>query len=106
MARCGDIHYGCGPVHVVRVFASHQRAKPLSCKVTRLASLRRSTPIGTNPRGTTSSRIDRHPWAISPNILPKAEVKIAYDESALYVIFRVEDHYVCAVTPKYQGSFA
>ena len=31
-------------------------------------------------------------------------MKIAYDDAALYLIFRVEDQYVRAVTNKYQGS--
>ena len=39
-----------------------------------------------------------------PEHFPKAEVKIACDHAALYLIFRVEDQYVRAVTNKYQGS--
>jgi hypothetical protein len=44
-----------------------------------------------------------HPMGERPEHFPKTQVKIAYDETALYVIFRVEDRYVRAVTPKDQG---
>lgn len=76
----------------------------MSCRVTRLA---------TPPR--IDADWEKSPWnAIRPESVrlhmgkrpehfPKTEVKIAYDEAALYVIFRVEDRYVRAVTPKDQG---
>jgi hypothetical protein len=38
----------------------------------------------------------------SSNHHPKTEAKLLYDEKNLYVIFRVEDHYVKAVYPQYQ----
>jgi hypothetical protein len=38
-----------------------------------------------------------------PDHLPKTDVKIAYDDAALYVIFRVEDQYVRAVTSEGRG---
>ena len=46
----------------------------------------------------------RHHMGSKPEHFPKTEVKVAYDEGALHVIFRVDDRYVRALTPKYQGS--
>lgn len=37
-----------------------------------------------------------------PEHMPKTQVKIAYDDAAVYVIFRVEDRYVRAVAAEYQ----
>ena len=39
-----------------------------------------------------------------PDHLPKAEVKIAYDDTSIYVIFRVEDRYVRAVAAEHQDN--
>ncbi len=39
-----------------------------------------------------------------PDHFPKTEVKIGYDATAVYVMFRVEDRYVRAVTPEHQGN--
>ncbi|MCP4115721.1 MAG: diguanylate cyclase [Desulfobacteraceae bacterium] len=39
-----------------------------------------------------------------PDHFPKAEVKIAYDDKAIFLIFRVEDRYVRAVAPEHQGN--
>jgi hypothetical protein len=39
-----------------------------------------------------------------PDHFPKTEVKIAYDDMAIYVMFRVEDRYVRAVAAEYQDS--
>ncbi len=39
-----------------------------------------------------------------PDHFPKAEVKIAYDDTAIYVIFRVEDRYVRAVAAEHQDN--
>ena len=59
---------------------------------------------------------DKEPWlsipALSinnymgdkPEHFPKAQAKVAYDDQAIYVIFRVEDKYVRAVAKKYQDS--
>ncbi|MDO8281772.1 MAG: carbohydrate-binding family 9-like protein [Thermodesulfovibrionia bacterium] len=41
-----------------------------------------------------------------PFHFPKAEVKIAYDDHAIYAIFRVEDRYVRAVASEHQDSVA
>lgn len=39
-----------------------------------------------------------------PEHFPKAEVKLSYDEMAIYVIFRVADRYVRAVASEHQGN--
>lgn len=39
-----------------------------------------------------------------PEHRPKTEVKVAYDESAVYVIFRVEDRYVRAIQPRFTAK--
>ena len=38
-----------------------------------------------------------------PEHLPRVQAKLAYDDKAVYVIFRVEDKYVRAVAEKHQG---
>lgn len=57
-----------------------------------------------------------HPWqgvpsaelqnymGTKPDHFPKTEVKVAYDATALYVKFRVEDRYVRAVAEAHQDS--
>jgi hypothetical protein len=68
---------------------------------------------------TTAPRIDakwdKSPWkqirpitiarhmGEKPSHFPRTQAKIAYDRDALYVIFRVEDRYVRAVTAENQG---
>ena len=39
-----------------------------------------------------------------PKHFPKTEVKVAYDEDAIYIIFRVEDQYVRCVETSLQGN--
>ena len=39
-----------------------------------------------------------------PEHLPRVQAKLAYDDQAVYVIFRVEDKYVRAVAEKHQGT--
>jgi len=39
-----------------------------------------------------------------PDHFPRTEVKIAYDDMAIYVMFRVEDRYVRALAAKHQDS--
>jgi len=40
----------------------------------------------------------------NPEHQPKTQAKLAYDDSFIYVIFRVEDNYVRAVAQKHQGK--
>lgn len=57
-------------------------------------------PIWQNvpPLGLTHFMGDR------PQHFPRTEAKLLYDDSALYVIFRVEDRYVRAVAKAHQGE--
>jgi hypothetical protein len=78
---------------------------PAEYRVTRL-----SQPVEIN------SIWDKEPWQDVPSLTlnyfmgdkpthrPEVQAKVAYDEAAIYVIFRVEDRYVRCVTEQYQGS--
>ena len=44
-----------------------------------------------------------HSMGPSPGYTPVTQAKVAYDDSALYVIFRVQDQYVRAVADSFQG---
>lgn len=46
----------------------------------------------------------RHYMGERPDHFPKTEVKIAYNDMAIYVMFRVEDRYVRAIAAKHQDS--
>jgi hypothetical protein len=45
-----------------------------------------------------------HYMGKKPKHKPKVQAKVAYDEEAIYVIFKVKDQYVRCVTEEYQGS--
>ncbi|MFC1585281.1 carbohydrate-binding family 9-like protein [Fibrobacterota bacterium] len=82
-----------------------QREKTMSLKVTKLAE----APL-------INASWDKPPWqeiqpelignymGTKPDHFPETLVKIAYDEETLYLIFRVEDRYVRAVTAHHQGD--
>ncbi len=82
-----------------------RREETMCCKVTKLAQA-----------PTIDAKWDKFPWqSLAPERIcrymgekpahfPQAEVKIAYDEAALYLIFRVQDRYVRAVTAECQGA--
>lgn len=77
----------------------------MSVKVTKLAS---------PPK--IDANWDKSPWqSIQPELIgkymgqkpehiPGTQVKIAYDDTAVYVIFRVEDRYVRAAATSHQGN--
>jgi len=44
-----------------------------------------------------------HYMGKKPEHFPKVQAKLAYDDKAVYVIFRVKDQYVRAVADKHQG---
>jgi hypothetical protein len=73
------------------------------CKVKRL-----TTPLTGNanwsksPWNDIQSELIQNYMGAKPGHLPKTEVKIAYDDTAIYVIFRVEDKYVRAVVAEHQ----
>jgi hypothetical protein len=46
----------------------------------------------------------RHWMGTRPDHFPKTEVKIAWDNDSVSVMFRVEDRYVCAVAKDHQDS--
>jgi hypothetical protein len=46
----------------------------------------------------------RHHMGEKPEHFPKTEVKMAYDDTSVFVMFRVEDRYVRAVTERHQQS--
>ncbi len=75
------------------------------CNVTRLAT---SPTIDANwdnaPwKNIPSQKLQNH-MGTKPDHFPKVEVKIAYDPTALHLIFRVEDQYVRAVAAEHQAS--
>ncbi|MFZ9034388.1 MAG: carbohydrate-binding family 9-like protein [Anaerohalosphaeraceae bacterium] len=43
-------------------------------------------------------------WTVQSEHIPKTEVKLQYDDKNLYVIFRVQDQYVRAVTTQIHGD--
>ncbi|MEX2568919.1 MAG: carbohydrate-binding family 9-like protein, partial [Cyclobacteriaceae bacterium] len=47
--------------------------------------------------------IDKHIGNV-PEHKPTVQAKVAYDNEAIYIIFRVQDKYVKCVTEQYQGS--
>lgn len=55
------------------------------------------------PWGAISPQPLRHHMGAKPDHFPATAVKIAYDETAIYVMFRVVDRYVRAVAGKHQG---
>lgn len=56
-------------------------------------------------RGVKSASVNVPNWQRSlPEVLPQTEVKLQYDDHNLYVIFRVQDYYVRAVTTQIHGD--
>ena len=86
----------------------------MTAESTESASLRHAV-LKVSVPPTIDARWDKSPWTSvepvslehhmgeSPRHFPKTRAKVAYDDDALYVIFRVEDQYVRAVTTNYQG---
>lgn len=85
-------------------FALEKRDEMMTCQVSKLA---KPPKIDANwdksPwKETEPIMIARH-MGEKPEHFPRTQAKIAYDNEALYVIFRVEDRYVRAVTAEPQG---
>ena len=82
-----------------------EKEKTMLCKATRL---KEAPKMDANWDKLPWKKIQPQPIRLHmggrPEHFPKAEVKIAYDEAALYLIFRVEDQFVRAVATKYQDS--
>ncbi len=73
------------------------------CKVTKLV---KPPQIDGNwdkpPWRTIASEAIHRPMERTAGHLPKTEFKIAYEDTALCLIFRVEDRYVRAIAPQHQ----
>lgn len=74
-------------------------------KVTRLASPPKdNADWHANPWLDIPSERLQNYMGEKPDHFPKTEVKVAYDETAVYVMFRVEDRYVRAVAAEHQDN--
>ena len=93
------------PFQATETSASGELKKGLSCKATRLAKPPRIDAKWDKPpwQDVTPERIGNS-MGRKPGHRPDTQVKIAYDDDALYLIFRVDDRYVRAAASKYQDS--
>ncbi len=84
---------------------SPARRKIMICKVAKFASPSRGNG-GWNqtPWNAVSSELIENYMGKKPDHFPKAKVKIAYDETAIYLMFRVDDRYVRAVAAGHQDN--
>lgn len=74
-------------------------------KVTKLASPPEAGADWTKPPWKAiPSELIRNYMGKTPAHFPKTEVKIAYNDLAIYVMFRVEDRYVRATAAQHQES--
>jgi len=75
------------------------------CKVARQVSPPRGDAgWDKSPWKAIPSELIRNYMGKKPNHFPRAEVKIAYDDMAIYVMFRVEDRYVRSVAAEDQDN--
>ena len=75
------------------------------CNVTRLLGASKcNSDWDRSPWGDIPSELIQEYMGTKPDHFPKAEVKIAYDDIAVYVMFRVGDRYVRAVAVEHQDS--
>jgi hypothetical protein len=73
--------------------------------VKRLASSPKAGTVWNNPPWQDiPPELIRNYMGKKPDHFPKTEVKIAYDDMAIHVMFRVEDRYVRAIATKHQNS--
>ena len=77
----------------------------MRAKVTRMESGPKSGAGWNQPpwQEIPSERL-RNYMGKKPDHFPKTEVKIAYNDTAIHVMFRVEDRYVRAVAAEHQHS--
>lgn len=77
----------------------------LFCKVARISTQPESdADWGKPPWKHIPSELIRHHMGAKPDHFPRAEVKLAYDDMAVHVIFRVADRYVRAVAAAHQDN--
>jgi hypothetical protein len=75
------------------------------CKAARLASPPNNDAVwDSSPWNNIPSEPIKNYMGMKPHHFPKAEVKIAYNDAAIYVMFRVEDKYVRAVAEEHQDN--
>lgn len=75
------------------------------CKVAKQVSLPKGDEgWDTSPWKDIPAELLRNHMGKKPDHFPKTEVKIAYDDTAIYVMFRVEDRYVRAVAAEHQDN--
>ena len=85
------------------IFSAQKGPLPLSCKVPKCLQ-----PVAIDavwekaPWQSFDSQPIALPMGKAPEHLPHTAVKIAYDDDALYLIFRVVDRYVRAITTEHQ----
>jgi hypothetical protein len=79
--------------------------EPVFCKVPRTSTQPEGdADWGKPPWKDIPSEPIQHYMGAKPDHFPRAEVKIAYDDIAIHVMFRVEDRYVRAVAAEHQDK--
>lgn len=77
----------------------------MECKVSRqINTLKIDTGWNSPPWKDIPSELLLNYMGNRPGHFPKTEVKITYDDTAIHLIFRVEDRYVRAVATEHQGN--
>nr|MBX2814457.1 hypothetical protein [Saprospiraceae bacterium] len=80
-----------------------QNEDPLMYEVTKIrAPLVMDADWNKAPWASMESLSLDHHMGEKPTHFPKVEAKVAYDNSAIYVIFRVRDQYIRAVRSEHQ----
>jgi len=75
------------------------------CKVKKIASpLNFNADWNSPPWKCISPELLQNYMGQKPQHFPKTEVKVAYSNTSVSLIFRVEDRYIRAVAPKHQGN--
>ena len=91
-------------VSVAELARAEQTERRMSCKVAKAAGPPTIDANWDKPpwRAVASLSIDRYVEE-KPGHCPKTQVKITYDDAAVYAIFRVEDRYVRSVAAEHGG---
>ncbi len=77
----------------------------MECKVSRQTTpLKDDADWNSPPWRDIPSELLKNYMGKRPDHFPKTEVKIAYDDTAVYLMFRVEDRYVRAAAKYHQGN--
>jgi len=82
-------------VDVLIMEGKTMKIMPMKCKVTRQTiPIKDDTDWNSSSWRDIPSELLLHYMGNRPEHFPKTEVKIAYDDTAIYLMFRVEDRYV------------